>query len=130
MLHKYMHTYSSLFSDTKKKPTITYSKTKNIKRRHSHKLVRTLYGGYVPLRTLTPPPPTQCISDPLLLFSTFTLMVVPIYLKKIFFPNKRHTRKQTLTKIVNRRTHNKRHTRKQALTKIVNRRTLQAQIVE
>ena len=41
-------------------------------------------GGIVPLWTLTPPP-TQCISDPLLLFSTFTKLVIPIFLKNNFY---------------------------------------------
>ena len=68
---------------------------------HTGKFERFM-GSIVPLRTLTPPPPTQCISDPLLLFSTCTLMVIPTKLN--FLPSKRHIRSQTLTELVSKRT--------------------------
>ena len=58
--------------------------------------------GIVPLWTGTLTP-TQCISDPLLLFRTCTLMVIPTKLKKIL-PSKRHIRSQTLTEQVSKRT--------------------------
>ena len=99
MLHGYMQTYSSLFSDTKK-TTITIAKTeKKQKTTTFTQIGSNITWEILSLCGLNPPPPTQCISDPLLLFSTFTLMVIPIYLN-FFLPNKRHMRKQTLTKLV------------------------------
>ena len=99
MLHGYMQTYSSLFSDTKN----NHNHYRKNRRKKQKTTTFTQIGSNITWEILSlcglNPPPTQCISDPLLLFSTFTLMVIPIYLN-FFLPNKRHMRKQTLTKLV------------------------------
>ena len=46
-------------------------------------MYNTLHEGYCPFTDISLPP-TQCISDPLLLFGSCTQLVNPIYLKKIF----------------------------------------------
>ena len=79
---------NSLFSDTKKKPQSLSQEQKTENDDIHTDRFKHYMEGIVPLWTLTPPPPTQCISDPLLLFSTCTQLVIPIYLN--FLPNTRH----------------------------------------
>ena len=67
-----------------KKKILRQSQEQKQKKKHEHTyMYNTLHEGYCPFTDISLPP-TQCISDPLLLFGSCTQLVNPIYPKKNF----------------------------------------------
>ena len=99
MLHGYMQTYSSLFSDTKKNHN-HYRKNRRKKQKTTTftQIGSNITWEILSLCGLNPPPHPVHLRPPAFIqhIHTYGYTNIP----KFFLPNKRHMRKQTLTKLV------------------------------